>query len=220
MPRKCDHGGHGHKRRTNPGLVLRLESDVLRRSPWLLWCLVVIAPLAAGCAHAQAKTTPEMPALEMPAPPPRDAAPTETEPPPPVSLVAEPARNTPTRPRPATREPAKPEPPKAEPPKPEPPPIDTPKPVDEPAKPPPTLQTAPATAEGEMERGIRSALQRATADLNRIDYRTLNADARTQYDTAKRFVRQAGDAMRTKNLVFAKNLADKAATLAAQLAGR
>ena len=71
-----------------------------------------------------------------------------------------------------------------------------------------------------MERGIRSALQRATADLNRIDYRTLNADARTQYDTAKRFVRQAGDAMRTKNLVFAKNLADKAATLAAQLAGR
>ena len=48
----------------------------------------------------------------------------------------------------------------------------------------------------------------------------LNADAQTQYDTAKRFIRQAEDALRAKNLVFAKNLADKAAALAAQLAGR
>ena len=67
---------------------------------------------------------------------------------------------------------------------------------------------------------VSTALQRANADLNRVDYRALNADARTQYDTAKRFVRQADDAIRTKNLVFAKNLAEKAATIAAQLAGR
>jgi hypothetical protein len=53
-----------------------------------------------------------------------------------------------------------------------------------------------------------------------VDYRALNADARIQYDQAKRFVRQADDAIRTKNLVFAKNLAEKAATIAAQLAGR
>jgi hypothetical protein len=71
-----------------------------------------------------------------------------------------------------------------------------------------------------VERGIRASLTRATADLNRIDYRVLNADARTQYDTAKRFVRQANEAMRSKNLLFAKSLADKAAALAAQLAGR
>ena len=81
-------------------------------------------------------------------------------------------------------------------------------------------QTTPATAEGEVERGIRGSLQRAAADLNRVDYRALNADARTQYDTAKRFVSQADEAIRTKNLVFAKNLAEKAATIAAQLAGR
>jgi outer membrane biosynthesis protein TonB len=146
--------------------------------------------------------------------------PNETEAPQPVPLMAEPARNTPSRPRPVTREPAKPDPPKVEPPKPEPPPVEPPKPVEELPKAPPTLQTTPATAEGEMERGIRASLARATADLNRIDYRALNADARTQYDTAKRFARQADDAMRMKNLVFAKNLADKAATLAAQLAGR
>jgi hypothetical protein len=41
-----------------------------------------------------------------------------------------------------------------------------------------------------------------------------------QYDTAKRFIQQADDAMKAKNLVFARNLADKAAAIAAQLAGR
>ena len=63
-------------------------------------------------------------------------------------------------------------------------------------------------------------MARAATDLNRIDYRVLNADARTQYDTAKRFIRQADDAIRSKNLVFAKSLADKAAVLAVQLGGR
>ena len=184
-----------------------------------LWFLVLMAPLAAACTHAQAKTAPEMPPLEMPAPPPRDVEPSDVEAPPPVPLVAEPARNAPARPRPSTPQ-ARPEPPKAEPPKPEPPPVEPPKPVDEPPKPPTTLQTTPATAEGDVERGIRASIQRATIDLNRIDYRALNADARTQYDTAKRFVRQADEAIRTKNLVFAQTVAEKAATIAAQLAGR
>jgi outer membrane biosynthesis protein TonB len=186
----------------------------------LLCCLpAFLPPILIGCAHAQAKTTPDMPALEMPAPPPRDVEPNEVEPPPPVSLVAEPARNTPARLRPPPL--PRPEPVKPEPPKPEPPPVEPPKPVvEEPAKPPTTLQTTPATAEGEVERSIRAALQRATTDLNRVDYRALNADARTQYDTVKSFLRQADDAMRKKNLVFARLLADKAAVLASQLAGR
>ena len=185
-----------------------------------LWFFVLMAPLAAACTHAQAKATPEMPALEMPAPPPRDVQPNDVEAPPPVSLVAEPARNSPARLRPAAT-PAKAEPAKPEPPKPETLAIEPPKPVDEPVKPPlTTLQTTPATAEGEVERGIKASLQRANTDLNRIDYRALNADARTQYDQAKRFVQQADEAMRTKNLVFARSIADKAATIAAQLAGR
>jgi uncharacterized protein (DUF885 family) len=78
----------------------------------------------------------------------------------------------------------------------------------------------PTTAEGEAERTIRAALQRANNDLSRVDYRALNSDARNQYDTAKRIMRQADDAIRAKNLVYAKTLADKAASLAAQLAGR
>jgi hypothetical protein len=184
-----------------------------------LWFLVLLAPLAAGCTRAQAKTSPDTPALAMPAAPPRDVEPNDIEAPPPVGLAVEPARNTPARPRPTPA--PRTEPPKAEPPKPEPPPaIEPPKPADEPPKPPTTLQTTPATAEGEVERGLRAQLQRATADLNRVDYRALNADARTQYDQAKRFVQLADDAIRQKNLLFAKNFAEKAATIAAQLAGR
>jgi outer membrane biosynthesis protein TonB len=181
----------------------------------LLFCLAAM-PLA-GCTHAQAKSTPDMPPLNMPAPPPRDVEPSDVEVPPPVPLVAEPAHNPPARPRPTP--PPRTEP-KPEPPKPEPPPAEPPKPAEEPIRPPTILQTTPAAVEGEVERSIRASLQRASADLNRIDYRALNADARTQYDTAKRWVRQADEAIRAKNLVFAKSIAEKAATIAAQLAGR
>jgi outer membrane biosynthesis protein TonB len=190
----------------------------------LLYSLLAVAVLASGCAKAHAKTTPDAP-LDMPLPPPREVEPTEADAPPPVPLVQEPARATlPPRPRPAPpREPPraepKPEAPKQEPPKTEPAPPDA-KPADEQPHVPTTLQTAPATAEGEVERGVRATITRATNELNRIDYRSLNADARTQYDTAKRFIRQADDAVKSKNLVYAKNLADKAAAIAAQLAGR
>jgi hypothetical protein len=83
-----------------------------------------------------------------------------------------------------------------------------------------TLQTTPAAEQGVVERAIRATMARAGADLNRIDYRALNANARTQYDTAKRFIQQADDAIRMKNLPFAKNLADKALALAVQLGGQ
>jgi len=189
-----------------------------------LYPLLLVSVLATGCVRTAAKTTPDAPPLDMPAPPPREVEPSEPEAPQPVPLVSEPARNAQPRARPAPREPAAPRaadaPKPAEPPKVEPPVVEAPKPPEEPARPPSTLQTTPATLEGDVERGIRASLTRANADLNRIDYRMLNADAKTQYDTAKRFIRQADDAIRTKNLVFAKNLADKAAALAAQLGGK
>ena len=169
------------------------------------------------------KHTPETPPLEMPAPPPRVVESPDTELPPPVPLPEEPARH-PAGSRRATP-PPKPEQAKPEPPKPDttaaPPQTEPPRPPDEPAKPPATtLQTIPAGAEAEVERVIRQQLAKASSDLTRVDYRALNADARTQYDTAKGLVRQAEDALRAKNLVFARSLADKAATLATQLAGK
>ena len=188
-----------------------------------VYSMLLVSALACGCVRARANTTPDAP-LDMPEPPPRDVAPNDVEPPPPVPLVPEPARSAlprPTVPREQPKpEPPKPEPAKVEPPLPEPAAEPPPRTADDPAKAPTTLQTTPATEEAEVERGIRAALMRAAADLSRINYRALNPDAQTQYDTAKRFIRQADDAIRSKNLVFAKSFADKAATIAAQLGGR
>jgi hypothetical protein len=190
----------------------------------LLSAVAIVGVLASGCARAQARTTPDGPPLEVPAPPPRDVEPAAIEPlattaPPPVTPPAappEPARNPPPRPRAApapprdTRENKPPEPPRTEPVAPE-----------SEARPPAgTLQTKPAGEEVDVERSIRVALRNANTDLSRVDYRKLDADARSQYDYAKRFVSQAEEALRAKNLGFAKTVADKAAALAAQLAGR
>lgn len=185
----------------------------------LPFCLAALPLTSTGCTRAHAKTTPPSPPLDMPASPPREVEPSDIEAPQPVPLPQEPARTAAPRLRPApVREPPRVEPARpAEPPKPEPAAVESPKP-EEPPKPPTLLQTTPATADGEVERAIRATLTRATSDLNRVDAARLNADARTQYDTAKSFVRQADTAVRAKNLVFAKNLADKAAVLAAQLA--
>ena len=149
--------------------------------------------------------------------PPREVEPIEVETPQPMPLPEEPARTPPPRLRPPAREQApRTDPPRAEPPKTE-PPVEAPKP-EEPAKPPALLQTTPPNTEGDLERAIRATLTRAQTDLNRIDAARLNADARVQYETAKSFIRQAEQAVRAKNLLFAKSVADKAAVLAAQLA--
>jgi len=132
----------------------------------------------------------------------------------PVGLIDEPPTAAPLRPRPPAprADTAKPEPPKPE------VPADASK-SDEPRTPATLLQTAPTQRETEEEARIRTLLDRAAGSLNRIDYRNLGANARMQYDTAKGFIKQAEDAIKTKNLLFASSLADKAAALAAQLGG-
>lgn len=146
--------------------------------------LPLLPVVLSACTHAQAKTAPDTPPLNMPAPPPREIVAMETEAPPPAVTTEEPARAQPPKPRPAA--------PRADAPKPEAAPLDSPRPAEETQKPsaPTTLQTTPSYAEGELERAIREALSRASADLSRIDYRALNADAKSQYDTARRFVQQ------------------------------
>jgi hypothetical protein len=56
--------------------------------------------------------------------------------------------------------------------------------------------------------------------LKSVDYRSLTANARANFDQAQRFISQAEGALREKNFVFAETVASKAATLAAQVAGR
>jgi hypothetical protein len=190
--------------------------------PWhqLLAAVALCAALAsgAGCRRAQARTVPEMPALEVPPPPPRYVAPADAAVFEPIPLVEVPVRTAPeappvvppSLPRDAVR---------VDPPKTEPVP-EQPKPVEEVRSPATTLQTTTADREGVLERRIRASLKTAGDVLNRVDYRKLNADVQLQYDTAKSFMRQAEEALKNKNLVFAQTVADKAVALAGQLAPR
>lgn len=63
-------------------------------------------------------------------------------------------------------------------------------------------------------------LGRAARDLGRVNYSRLSADGRAQFEQSKRFSTQAEEALGDRNLVFAATLADKAATLAAELLQR
>jgi hypothetical protein len=84
-----------------------------------------------------------------------------------------------------------------------------------PPTPPPVLQTTANPTEAEQR--TRTAIDNARRDLRRIDVKRLNKEAKSQFDIATRFVEQAEDALRARNPVFAEQLADKAATLAALL---
>jgi outer membrane biosynthesis protein TonB len=175
--------------------------------------VVVLALAAAACVSAQAKGEPGGPALAPPAPPPHTVIP--------VEIVEEPAAPpAPPSPAPVIVRPSS-RPRAAKPEKPAEKPVDKPDPAAVPIQPAapipaPPLQTTANV--NEVEKTIRARMAQASRDLDRIEARALNPERRTQYDTAKRFLQQADDALKVKNLVFAEQLADKAATLAAALA--
>ena len=163
---------------------------------------------SSACAKARAATVPDGPPLAMPAPPERVLVPVDA--PAPVATQPEPDPPAPTAaaPKPAPR-------PAAAAPKPQPAP-----PAAAAQAPPPAdtrqLTTNPAGSAA-VERNVRDLLARAARDLGRVNYARLSADGKAQYDQSKRFTAQAQDALRERNFVFAETLADKAATLAAQL---
>lgn len=210
---------HPHAPRLADGGRAGRALDRERGGVWSSWlrvsAAVVLGAATAACAHTQAKTVIDMPALDMPSAPPRVVEASEPPPPAVIALPDDTPQNI--RPRPAT-------PPRAEVPRPVEPkveaPTEPPKPIDEPKPAPTTVQTAPTQREAEIERRVRGLIARTSSDLSRVDYKALNIDARNQYDTARRFAAQAEDALKAHNMAFANNLADKAAALAAQLAGR
>jgi hypothetical protein len=178
--------------------------------------LVALAAAASGCATAQAKADPAGgPALTPPPPPAHSISPVEIppEPPPPPADTAPTPIVVKTPPRPASprsdrladKAGEKPE-------------AATPGGAASSAVPgaaTPALQTTANVSE--LERRVRARMSQASRDLDRTDYRVLSSERRVQYDTAKRFIQQADDALKVMNLVFAEQLADKAATLAAAL---
>jgi len=171
--------------------------------------VVLTVSLGACAAKAQVRAEVDMPLLDPPPPPPRIVAAYVPEPAPlAVTPAAEPA--TPVRPPVrAPRPEQKPEPV-----------TPTPEPVESVVRAPagPSLTLTPsAGSESQTVNAIRDLLARATRDLARVNGAALNGDRRAQYDTARRFVQQAEDALKQRNIVFAGKLADKAATMAAVL---
>ena len=83
--------------------------------------------------------------------------------------------------------------------------------------PPPPVHRLQPVNEMEQERSIRTRISTAERNLSGVDYRRLTAPVKDQYDTAKRLITQAKDALKSRNLVFADSLAEKAAAIAASL---
>jgi hypothetical protein len=192
-----------------------------RFHPGLSVAAVLVCSLTAGgCHRLSARSAPEPPPpLDVPAPPPRVVEAIGTDSPAPGTLVDAPTSGAPSSRRP---------PPRVEAPKPEPKPVEPPPtpvtevpPPVEPAKPVTTLQTTPPEREAALEQEIRTKIDTAAKTLGGIDYKKkLSSGEKQQYDQVKSFIARAEEAIRAKNLVFARQLAENAEKMADQLAGR
>lgn len=192
-------------RRRNP----RGRVQIVRVAALCLLHSALLLALAGCGARAKAATVPDGPPLAVPLPPAHEIAIEQIaeappEPPPapePVQQVTSPA-TTVAKPRQETRE--------------------TPAPavVQAPAapQPQPDAPAVRATTSAADERRVRELLTKAASDLsNRVDYQKLSGEGKAQYDQSKRFSEQALQAIKERNFVYALTLADKAATLAAEL---
>ena len=181
---------------------------MMRQAPRFALLLLAVT-LSACAAKAEVRAVAEMPLLDPPPPPPRVVAIYVPPPEPlPITPTVEPA--TPVRP---PARPARPEQ------KPEATAV-SPEPVEASVRPPsgPSLTMTPSPgSEAQTVTAIRDLLGRAARDLSRVNAASLNGDGRAQYDQASRFIQQAEDALKSRNIVFAGKLADKAATMAAVL---
>lgn len=155
--------------------------------------------------------------MNVPPPPPRVIEPTPEPPPEPVNDLPSTPPPNPGASR-AARPPApKPEV-KAEPPAEVVPKADPPKPADPKAD--AQLRT-PQTADTDgAAKNVHASVERANIMLNGVDYGRLSNERKKAYNDAKRFIRQAEDALKRGNYLFAQGVATKAETLARELSGK
>jgi len=177
---------------------------------------------AGGCASVQANSA-DRPPLAVPPPPPRVIEPAEIVPEPvpdlpsppsgaPTSSVA-PRSSRPTSSKPAASE-ARPEAKAGV--EPVPPPVEPP-----PAAAPPAQLRTPQTADTTgTVKTVRTAIDTARGLLNTVNFGALSNERKKAYNDAKLFMQQAEDALKEGNLGFAQGVANKAETLARELAGR
>ncbi len=88
------------------------------------------------------------------------------------------------------------------------------------AEPAPLLRTPDSADDEQVAKSVKDTLARAEANLNKLNYKALNAGAKQQYDMANRFIVQAQDALKGRRLDFARFVADKADKLSASLLNR
>ena len=170
--------------------------------------LLLAAALTGCAAKAQVRNEVEVPLLDPPPAPPRVVVTyVEPEPPPepPPVEAAVPAKPAPRPPR-AVQQPDPVEPP--------PEPVVT---ATKPASPGALTLTPSPGSEAQTVTAIRALMDRASRDLQRVNAGALNHDGRAQLEQARRFLQQADEALKVRNIVFAGRLADKAATMAAIL---
>ena len=172
---------------------------------------------ASACATVRAAKPVERPALEVPPPPPRVIAPLPIPDLPPVDFVLEtPTNNMPTSPRSRARA-EKPEQPKPEQ-KPEAPPAEPPPAPPQPAA--PVLRIPENADAAQQQSQIKTQIANAKAILDKTDYGPLRQPLKNAYDQAKNFVSEAEAALKSGNLVYAKETAEKAERLAKELQNR
>ena len=184
----------------------------------LALCLLNLA-FATACAKAKAaELVPDGPPLAMTTPPPRVITPVEevavAPPPPPPPAPSEPvttATSKPASPRQQRPADSKPDPPPAVVTQP-PPPVAPQEPLE--------VRSVPSAAAAAEDKKVREVIDRAQRDLKRVNEGKLSAEGKVQLAQAKRDVDQAEEVLKTKNFVYAMALAERAATLAAELAGR
>lgn len=197
-----------------------------RRLAWALPAVVVV-PMLSGCAALSAKSkAPELPAMNVPPPPPRLIEPAPEPLPEPVAeLPAAPPSATATRgtsrppvSRPAPQPDSKPA--ESKPADPPPTPPQDPAPVQPPPAPAAQLRTPQTADTTNTERNVRGTIDRASGLLKNIDYRLLNAERKKAYNDSQQYIKQSEDALKEGNLVLAVAMANKAETLAKELAGK
>lgn len=183
---------------------------------------VVVAALsltAAGCTRKVIAAAPPPVPLHVPSVPPRIVGPVvvpEERPQPVAEAPAVPAQ------RPASRPPRRLPDPAAE------TAVEDPQraraegaePAAAPPAPAPLLRTRETANDVEAAKKVQEVLRRAERSLAKVDYRGLSANGRQQADTARRFITQAGDALKNLQLTLALSLADKAEALSTALANR
>jgi outer membrane biosynthesis protein TonB len=174
-----------------------------------------------ACATTKAATPVDRPALAVPPPPPRVITPQplpEVQPAPePLELPANTSKPQARPPRPqnqAAKEAAKTDP-KVDPlPEAPAPPVATPPPVT------PQLRMPEGSDAAATARQARDTIERTRRVLNGIDPARLSSDNQKVLTNAKAFTTQAEEALNAGNVVFAKELAEKAERLAKELQGR